>query len=120
MGEFTELTLSRVPPGLEVPEPVRLLLEWVEAQGFVERGKDGDLYGSLNGRWPTGPGTNVLLRGDRPDEADRVAAWLGSTLPDTTTIWQFCRTGGDGSMAALWRAPDGRVLVVHLGSGSGS
>lgn len=117
MGEFTDLTLSRVPPGIEVPEPIRALIEWVDDSGFVTRGDDGDLYGSLSGRWPAGPGTNVLLRGSPPDEADLVAAWgpIGRG-----TVWPFCRTGGDGSEAALWKAPDGRTLVVHLGSGSGS
>ena len=32
----------------------------------------------------------------------------------------FARTGGDGSMAALWLEPSGTQKIVHLGSGSGS
>lgn len=117
MGEFSDLTLSRVPPGIKVPEPIRMLIEWVDDSGFVTRGDDGDLYGSLSATWPLGPGTNVVLRGSPPEEADLVAAW-GPISRDT--VWPFCRTGGDGSQAALWKAPDGRTLVVHLGSGSGS
>lgn len=120
MAEFTDLTLSRVPPGLEVPEPLRMLLEWVEANGFVQRGRNGDLHGSLSAQWPNGPGTNLLLRGDRADEVGRVAAWFGPLREGMPTLWPFCRTGADGSAAALWRTPDGRTLIVHLGSGSGS
>ncbi len=97
-----------------------MLFEWVEANDFVETGEDGELYGSLSAEWPNGPGTNLLLRGDRPDEVDRIAAWLGPVREGLPTLWPFCRTGADGSMAALWRAPDGRNLIVHVGSGSGS
>lgn len=39
---------------------------------------------------------------------------------ETPTLWPFCRTGADGSAAALWRALDGRTLIGHMGSGSGS
>ena len=117
MGDFTDQMLSRVPRGIEVPEPIRMLIEWVDGSGFVTRGDDGELYGSLSGQWPMGPGTNIVLRGSPPDEADLVAAW-GPISHET--VWPFCRTGSDGSEAALWKSPDGQTLVVHLGSGSGS
>lgn len=52
VGKFVDLTLSRVPSGIAVPEPLRMLFEWVETNGFVQRGKDGDLYGSLSATWP--------------------------------------------------------------------
>jgi hypothetical protein len=120
MGEFVDTTLSRVPEGIEVPEPLRLLFGWVEDNGFVHRGDDGELYGTLSDGWPNGPGTNVLLRGDRSDEVERIASWFGPVRDGLPTLWPFCRTGSDGSTAALWRAPDGRTQVVHMGSGSGS
>jgi len=97
-----------------------MLFDWVETSGFVERGQDGDLYGSLSAEWPNGPGTNLVLRGWPAEELDRLAAWLGPLCTGMPTLWPFCRTGGDGSIAALWRAPDGRSLIVHIGSGSGS
>src|SRR6266516_3510259 len=117
---FANVTLARVPRGIEVPRPLRLLLEWVEVNGFVETGRDGDLYGSLSGTWPNGPGTNLLLRGWRSDEIDGIAAWFGSVRDGLPALWPFCRTGADGSIGALWHAPDDRDLIVHLGSGSGS
>ena len=97
-----------------------MLFDWVEASGFVEKGRDGELYGSLSGRWPNGPGTNLLLRGHRPDEMDHIAAWLGPVRDELPTLWPFCRTGADGSWAAIWHAPSGQDLIVHMGSGSGS
>ena len=103
-----------------MPEPLHMLFDWVETSGFVERGQDGDLYGSLSAEWPNGPGTNLVLRGWPAEELDRLAAWLGPLCTGMPTLWPFCRTGGDGSIAALWRAPDGRSLIVHIGSGSGS
>lgn len=120
MGELTDAALARVPQGLTLPGPLHALFAWVEDNGLVHRGPDGDLYGTLSSEWPTGPGTNVLLRGNPPDEVEQIAAWLGPVRDGLPTLWPFCRTGSDGSQAALWLAPDGRDLVVHLGSGSGS
>jgi len=123
VGEFVDVTLSRVPEGLVVPEPLVLLFQWVEDNGFVKRGEDGELHGSLS-HWP-GPGTDLSLRAAPPDEnKDRIAGWFGGPwwpLRDgTPVLWFFCTTGGDGSQAALWFAPDGHTRIVHLGSGSGS
>ena len=121
MGPFAAVTRSRVPPGMTLPEPLRLLLDWVEDNGFVTTGDDRDLYGSLAGRWPRDPGTNVLLRGSPPQElGEHLAAWFGPVRDGLPVVWPFCRTGADGSFAALWQAPDGRESVVHLPSGSGS
>jgi hypothetical protein len=47
MGEFLNVTLARVPQGLDFSDPLRLLFEWVGDQGYVVAGHDGDLYG----RW---------------------------------------------------------------------
>lgn len=121
MGRFAEMTLSRVPPVMAVPDPLRMLFEWVDSNGFVETGPDGELYGSLSDNWPNGPGTAILLRGYRSDEVgDRIAGWAAPVRQGLPVLWPFCRTGADGSAAALWHAPDGRDLIVHLASGSGS
>lgn len=121
VGTFADLTLSRVPSGIAVPDPLRMLFDWVEANGFVETAGDGDVYGSLSAEWPRGPGTNLLLRGSRPDEVGaELAAWFGPVRDGLPTLWPFCRTGADGSMAALWLDPTGQTRIVHMGSGSGS
>ncbi|WP_405060662.1 hypothetical protein OG474_03235 [Kribbella sp. NBC_01505] len=121
MAEFADVTLSRVPPAIVVPDPLRMLFEWVDSNGFVELAHDGELYGSLAEPRSPAPGTEILLRGCTSDEvAYQVDAWFGPVRDGLPILWPFCRTGGDGSTAALWHAPDGRDLIVHLGSGSGS
>lgn len=83
-------------------------------------GRDGELYGSLAPGWPNGVGTQLLLRGWTAQEVEGLAPWFGPRRNAVPTLWPFCRTGADGSIAALWSAPDGQTHVVHLGSGSGS
>ncbi|GGN87504.1 hypothetical protein GCM10010112_70230 [Actinoplanes lobatus] len=120
VSDFLSRTLSRVPAGFDLPEPLRLLFEWVGRQGFVVTGRDGDLYGSISrDAWV---GTRVELRGFTADQtASYVASWFGTTTGDPgARLWPFAQTGGEGSMAALWRDDDGRTRIVHLGSGSGS
>ena len=47
VGEFLNATLARVPSGFDFCEPLRLLVEWVEEQGYVVTGRAGELYGSV-------------------------------------------------------------------------
>ncbi|WDZ83969.1 hypothetical protein [Micromonospora cathayae] len=69
MGDFLEATLARVPGGFDLPEPLRLLFAWVDEQGFVVKGTDGDLYGSLsNSGWV---GTSIELRGYTAEQTQR-------------------------------------------------
>ncbi|MCL2091464.1 MAG: hypothetical protein FWH11_09660 [Micrococcales bacterium] len=125
MGEFVTSLLSRVPLGIDVPDPLRMLFEWVDDNGFVRRRDDGELFGYLSAQGLRGPGTNLMLYGCTSDGVENcVTAWFGLKLHDfpdgPPRLWPFCRTGSDGSQAALWADPDGRTRIVHLGSGSGS
>jgi hypothetical protein len=113
MGDFLDMTLTRVPPGFEFGEPLRLLFAWVEEQGFVTVGADGELYGTL------GAGTTVVLRGfSAVQTAEYERSWTGTDR--RLGIWPFVRTGFDGSYGALWADQHGATRIVHLGSGSGS
>ena len=120
MGEFVDVTLARVPQGFDFSNPLRLLFEWVEDNGFVVPGHDGDLYGSLSGDRRIG--TQIELRGYTAEQtASYVHAWFGDVSEDPAArLWPFVQTGGEGSMGALWLDPDGQSRIVHLGSGSGS
>ena len=121
MGEYLELTLSRVPARIQLPEPLRLLFAWIEDQGFVHRSPhDGELYGALGTNYYVG--TQVELRGYPSAEASSyLHAWFGGVEVDLDRwLWPFAKTGGEGSVAALWLAVDGVTRIVHLGSGSGS
>ena len=57
-----------------------------------------------------------------PVDPAHVAAWTRyeSSLASEIRLAPFCRTGGDGSCAALWIDDSGTPHIVHLGSGSGS
>ncbi|MEU4624980.1 hypothetical protein AB0G04_34035 [Actinoplanes sp. NPDC023801] len=120
MGEFVDVTLARVPGGFEFPEPLRLLFGWVEEQGFVVTGHNGDLYGSLSD--DASIGTSIELRGFTAEETSSYArSWFDESVDDPgARLWPFVQTGGEGSMAALWLDGEGRTRIVHLGSGSGS
>jgi hypothetical protein len=122
VGEFVNRTLARVPRGFDFSTPLRRLFEWVEDQGDVVTGHDGDLCGGLC-RDERRVGTQVELRGFTAEQATSYAlAWFGEDLPEdpATRLWPFVQTGGDGSMGALWLDDDRQTRVVHLGSGSGS
>lgn len=120
VGEFLDVTLTRVPLGFDFFEPLRMLFEWVEDQGRVVTGYDGDLYGSLCGDRRVG--TQIELRGYTSEETTSYAgSWFGEVSQNPAArLWPFAQTGGDGSMAALWLDGDGQTQIVHLGSGSGS
>lgn len=118
MGELVEVTLSRVPAGFDFAEPLRLLLEWIERQGYVARGHNGDLFGDLDGGARIG--TQIGFRGAASAEAKAaVEDWFGHQ-EEAPSLWPFAETGSDGSTAALWLGIDGVTRIVHLGSGSGS
>ena len=120
MGEFLNVTLARVPYGFDFLEPLRQLFEWVEKQGYVVMGRDGELYGSLCGGDRVG--TAVELRGYTAEQTTSYTrSWFGDVTGNPATrLWPFAQTGGEGSMAALWLDDDRQTRIVHLGSGSGS
>jgi hypothetical protein len=120
VGKFADTTASRVPAGFEFAEPLRELLIWIEEHGQVDSDDEGELYGSLHADGSVG--TEISVRGFTPAETSSyVQSWFGKIDDDPSQwLWPFARTGGDGSMAALWRTPDNTTQIVHLGSGSGS
>jgi hypothetical protein len=100
---------------------LRLLFEWVEGQGHVVVGHDGDLYGSLSdSNHPVG--TQVELRGYTAEQTATYArSWFGDVGKDPAArLWPLAQTGGEGSMVALWLDDERQTRVAHLGSGSGS
>ena len=121
VGEFVNVTLARVPHGFDFSEPLGLLFEWVEKQGYVVKGRDGDLYGSLSGG-DRRVGTEIELRGYTAGQtASYTRSWFGDVAESPSArLWPFAQTGGDGSMGAMWLDGDRQTRVVHLGSGSGS
>lgn len=113
-------------PGMVIPEPLRLLFAWIEANGLfvdTERGRIGFLF--PQGQLIAGC-TDKERRGgtDISFSAEgniHLKYWFRHEKPDVLNrLCVFAQTGGDGSMAAFWLDDEGAQKIVHLGSGSGS
>ncbi len=120
---FRDEMAASLPPAMKFPEEIALLCDWIEEHGHTDTWNgvrvgfmheahaspaddpDADIPG----------GTNIALM---PEGTTHMAGWFGADAADRVSV--FARTGGEGSMAAFWLAPDGTQKIVHLGSGSGS
>ena len=111
---FAEAVVASFPAGLVPPEPLIRFFRWQEAGG-LDLEQDGERYGLLD---PDQPDLCMFTRAVDPRY---VEGWLpDATVADRARLAPFVRTGGDGSVAALWRDDDGAQHIVHMGSGSGS
>lgn len=126
MGMLFEQINKTLQPGMGIPEPLRLLFEWIEKRGtYVDR--DGGRIGFL---FPERAMKEGWTRAGRPGGTDvsfapegnvNMKYWFGHERPEMLSrLCVFCQTGREGSMAAFWLDPAGGQKIVHLGSGSGS
>jgi hypothetical protein len=113
-------------PGMSLPAPLVSLFSWIEANGFYIDTKDGRLgflfpEREMKEGWtergrPGGTYISFAAEGNV-----NLRYWFRTDNPEVMQrLCVFAKTGGDGSMAAFWRADDGLLKIVHLGSGSGS
>ncbi len=113
-------------PGMRLPEPLVLLLRWIEDKGFFidrDNRRIGFLYplDKLKSEWtetelPGGTHIEFFAEGNA-----NLKYWFGHERLDVLDrLCVFAKTGADGSMAALWIDDRGKQNIVHLGSGSGS
>jgi hypothetical protein len=96
---FFDKLMASFPATLQPPAPY---FQWLESQGLGGTHR----YALID---PSQSNSQICVM---PAEA-----W-GEVPADR--LAPFCRTGGDGSVAALWRDDAGEIRFVHLGSGSGS
>jgi hypothetical protein len=116
MGKFVATMLASFPSEMTVPDPLKQYFAWIEAQG-LDRNFDGEGYKYAI----IDPAAEESCLGLEPVDPDYGKYWLGGSQPaDQQRLAPFCRTGGDGSRAALWLDDAGETQFVHLGSGSGS
>jgi hypothetical protein len=119
MTNFLNAIETSLPSKIVLPKEFKLLLVWMEENGFVRQDGRTGPYASL---YPTnldGNGTSLILF--HPVAPGFVKAWTRSSDPEIgDRLAAFVRTGGDGSYAAIWLDDDGLQKFVHLGSGSGS
>lgn len=113
-------------PGMHVPQPLVLLFEWIEENGFfIDRNDQriGFLYPleKLEAGWtsterPGGTHIEFAAEGNV-----NMKYWFGHERPEVLNrVCVFAKTGAEGSMAAFWIDDHGKQRIVHLGSGSGS
>jgi len=113
-------------PGMRVPEPLALLLQWIEDNGFFfdrNSRRVGFLYplGKLKAEWtgmerPGGTHIEFFAEGNV-----NLKYWFGHERPEVLNrVCVFAKTGAEGSMAAFWIDDCGKQRIFHLGSGSSS
>lgn len=110
---FKDVLAASLPTGIALPRAFEQAIDWLEVAGYVAE----DRYAALT---PPGGSRSIMLQFE-PVSQGHAEAWLGTDDPAfTQRLAPIIRTGGDGSYAALWRADDGTLSIVHMGSGSGS
>lgn len=83
---------------------------------MVGQGRHG-VWGTLSAT--EGRGTQLVVSASDLDQ-QIPTSWLRSDRDYRDELWVFARLGADGTVAALWNAPDGVQRIVALGTGSGS
>ncbi len=113
-------------PGMHFPEEFELLFDWMEKNKLVIRNKYGStgvLYSErlLKNGWTKTerPGGTIVEFTANGNES--LKYWFRSEDPKLLKrLCVFAQTGAEGSQAAFWLDDDGKQVIVHLGSGSGS
>ena len=136
---FNQIMQAGLKPGFQVPDALEKLYDWIDINGFADQYtyKPEVTFGVLapldilNKREPIldeydkelayrrGGGSGTLFA---PDLNEGLHHWFGVVEDDTRLerVCAFAKTGGEGSMAALWLDDDAHQHIVHVGSGSGS
>lgn len=115
-----------LPVEIEVPEPIILLYNWIEQNGFYTDQEDGCRTGVLFPRqqlldsWTDDSREGGTMVEFIAYGSEDLHYWLGGNEPMHRRPHIFAQTGGDGSTAAFWLNDAGQLKIVHMGSGSGS
>ncbi len=116
-----------MPSGMSIPEELKLLYHWIERNHLFMDSDDGKRHGFLfhpdemketeEGREG---GTDISFRYSDPTYFKFWFGYDGESEEVNSRLCSFAKSGMDGSQCALWKADDGKIKVVHMGSGSGS
>ena len=122
---------NALPKGMQIPEELRQLYQWIEDNGYYEDSDDGVRYGylypqdKLRESWKEDEregGTDISFYVAKLSEREELLEIsFGKHKEETAQrLLPFAQSGGDGSECALWLDDDGHTQIVHIGSGSGS
>ena len=118
-----------LPEGMTLPKELKMLYEWIESKGFYVDSADyrcGTLYDdeAMRASWTDEHREGGTIIEFSASGQPFMMDWFGENVEGAEEIAQrlciFAESGGEGSQCALWKADDGSIKVVHLGSGSGS
>ena len=127
MGTLSTQITKTLPVGMHLPEPLALLFDWIEANGYFVDRPSGQRIGllflepTLRSKWTETerPGGTIIEFAAEGNA--NLKYWFGHQRPEVLErLCVFAKTGAEGSMAAFWLDTQGRQKIVHLGSGSGS
>ena len=111
---FAEEMIASFPKELSPSEPLVRFFRWQEASR-LDRTDNGERFALID------PDQSDLSTYVHPVDTCHAETWLEDADPQQQRrLAPFVRTGGDGSVAALWLDGQGRQRIVHMGSGSGS
>ena len=116
MTSNADKLIASFPAGMALPDELIAWFRWLDEQGLY-RNFDGEGFPHVLID-PAMEKSSVYLTMVDPEH---IGYWLGNhDLAIAARVAPFCRTGGDGSYAAVWLDDQGATQFVHLGSGSGS
>jgi len=118
---------QHLPEKMIIPEPLKILYNWIESNGLYVDNESGIRTGflypedKLKESWTDEErdgGTDILFAAQPKDS---LKYWFGKESDEIySRLCVFARSGADGSECALWLDDDGQTKIVHMGSGSGS
>ena len=116
-----------LPSQMYVPDELKMLYQWIEEQKLCIETKQGASIGllypekKLKDSWTDDEREGGTLIYFQAEGAKNLKYWFGKENEEINQrLCVFAQSGAEGSMCALWLNEEGKVKIVHMGSGSGS
>ena len=121
---------NALPEGMQIPEELRKLYQWIEDNGYYMDAKDvryGWLFpeDKIKESWTDNErigGTMITFNVDEESYRNELLEiqYKEHLEEVKRRLLVFAQSGADGSECALWLDNEGHTQIVHIGSGSGS
>lgn len=130
MTVFSEQLRKVLPEGMEIPKELEMLYGYIEENRlYTDNDKDGEterigfLYPQeeMQKSWTDSGRDGGTDAEFYPGDPENFRYWFGTDSDEIRSrLCVFGQSGAEGSEFALWKADDGSIKFVHMGSGSGS